>query len=103
MMKEITAKYAEGAVQGVKKHDGSDLQLHKLAREWNPEDRISAINAVKSAALNHEILTGLLFIDRNTKGLHHLIKTSNTPRNKLGKDLLCQGSEKLKDINSGLR
>ncbi len=103
MMKEITTKYAEGTVQGVKMHDGSDLQLHKLAREWNPEDRISAINAVKSAASKHEILTGLLFIDRNTKDLHHLIKTSDTPLNKLGKDVLCPGSEKLKDLNSGLR
>ena len=103
LMKEITTDYAEGTVQGVKMHDGSDLQLHKLAQEWNPEDRISAINAVKTAAAKHEILTGLLFIDRNTHDLHDLIKTSDTPLNQLGKDVLCPGSAALKDINAGLR
>ena len=103
MMKEITTKYAEGTVQGVKMHDGSDLQLHKLANEWNPEDRISAINAVKTASAKHEILTGLLFIDRNTKDLHHLIQTAETPLNQLGENVLCPGNEVLKDINAGLR
>ncbi len=103
LMKEITTNYAEGTIQGVKMHDGSDLQLHKLAQEWNPEDKISAINAVKTAAAKHEILTGLLYIDRNTKDLHHLIKTSDTPLNRLTKDDLCPGNDALQDINAGLR
>ncbi len=103
LMKEITTNYDEGTIQGVKMHDGSDLQLHKLAKEWNPEDRISAMNAVKSAAAKHEILTGLLYIDRNTKDLHHLIKTSDTPLNKLTKEDLCPGNDALMDINAGLR
>lgn len=102
-MKEITTDYAEGTIKGVQMHDGSDLQLHKLAKEWNPEDRISAINAVKTATANHEILTGLLYIDRNTKDLHDLIKTSDKPLNKLTKDELCPGNKVLKDINAGLR
>ena len=102
-MKEITTDYAEGTIKGVQMHDGSDLQLHKLAKEWNPEDRISAINAVKTATAKHEILTGLLYIDRNTKDLHDLIKTTDTPLNKLTKDELCPGNEVLKDLNAGLR
>jgi len=103
LMKEITTNYDEGTIKGVKMHDGSDLQLHKLAKEWNPEDKISAINAVKTAAAQHEILTGLLYIDRNTKDLHDLIKTSDTPLNKLKKEDLCPGNDTLKDINAGLR
>ena len=103
LMKEITTNYAEGTIQGVKMHDGSDLQLHKLAQEWNPEDKISAINAVKTAAAKHEILTGLLYIDRNTKDLHHLIKTSDKPLNRLTEKDLCPGNDALQDINAGLR
>ena len=103
LMKEITTNYAEGTIQGVKMHDGSDLQLHKLAQEWNPEDKISAINAVKTAAAKHEILTGLLYIDRTTKDLHHLIKTSDTPLNRLTEKDLCPGNDALQDINAGLR
>jgi 2-oxoglutarate/2-oxoacid ferredoxin oxidoreductase subunit beta len=102
-MKEITTDYAEGTIQGIHMHDGSVLQLHKLAQDWNPEDRISAMTAVKTAAAKSEILTGLLYINPETKELHELIKTSETPLNKLTKEDLCPGSAKLKDINSGLR
>ncbi len=102
-MKEITTEYSEGTIQGIKMHDGSVLQLHKLALDWDPEDRISAMNAVKNAAERNEILTGLLYINQNTKDLHQIINTSDTPLNKLAKDVLCPGSEKLKSINAGLR
>ena len=102
-MKEITADYEEGSIKGIRMHDGSVLQLHKLAQDWDPEDRISAINAVKKANERHEILTGLLFIDPKTKDLHELINTSETPLNKLTKEVLCPGAAKLKEINAGLR
>ena len=102
-MKEITTDYAEGTIQGVQMHDGSTLQLHKLAQNWDPEDRLSAMNAIKTAANKHEILTGLLFIDPTTNDLHNLIKTADTPLNQLGKDSLCPGNEALKGINKGLR
>jgi 2-oxoglutarate ferredoxin oxidoreductase subunit beta len=102
-MKEITTDYAEGTIQGIKMHDGSTLQLHKLSQDWDPEDKISAMTAVKSAAAKNEILTGLLYINPDTKELHELIKTSDIPLNKLTKETLCPGSEKLKDINAGLR
>lgn len=103
LMKEITTEYPEGAIQGIKMHDGSELQLHKLAQEWNPEDRLSAMNAIKNARLKQEILTGLIFIDPDTKDLHHLINTTNTPLNKLTKDRLCPGNSTLQDINASLR
>lgn len=102
-MKEITTDYADGTVKGVQMHDGSMLQLHKLAQEWDPEDRLSAINAIKNAAARKEILTGLLYINPDTRDLHTLINTSNTPLNTLGKDVLCPGSEALKGVNEGLR
>ena len=102
-MKEITTDYAEGTIQGIRMHDGSTLQLHKLAQGWDQEDRISAMNAIKTASAKEEILTGLLFIDPNTKDLHNLINTSETPLNKLDKEHLCPGNETLKDINAGLR
>ena len=103
IMKEITADFEAGTIEGIKMHDGSMLQLHKLAQDWDPEDRLSAMNAVKNAASRQEILTGLLFIDRDTKDLHSIIKTSDTPLNKLGKEDLCPGSEALKAVNAGLR
>lgn len=100
---EITTTYDEGSMKGVQMHDGSLLQFRKLENSWNPEDRLSAINAVKKAAAQNEILTGLLYIDRDTEDLHKVINTADAPLNTMSKEQLCPGSNALADINRGLR
>ncbi|HTA82741.1 MAG TPA: 2-oxoacid:ferredoxin oxidoreductase subunit beta [Bacteroidia bacterium] len=102
-MKTITTSYAEGTSKDVKMHDGSVIQLHKLAKEWDPQDRLSAINAVQNARKTGEILTGLLYIDEESKDLHNLMGTTEKPLNTFEQSVLCPGSEKLKDLNAGLR
>ncbi|MGP8217068.1 MAG: 2-oxoacid:ferredoxin oxidoreductase subunit beta [Bacteroidia bacterium] len=103
VMETITTKYDEGTVKRVKMHDGSMVQLHKLEQDWNPEDRVSAINAVAKAKAKGEILTGLLYIDEESKDLHHLMNSAEKPLNSLDYSILCPGSEKLKEVNAGLR
>ena len=102
-MVEITTTYSEGSQKSVKLHDGTFLQFHKLAQEWDPEDRISAINAVQNAKLKNEILTGLLYINPEPVDLHRMINTSEKPLNSLTKEKLCPGSEVLKSINKDWR
>jgi 2-oxoglutarate/2-oxoacid ferredoxin oxidoreductase subunit beta len=102
-MNTITTKYEEGTVQGIEMHDGQMLQLHKLAQDWDPEDRLSAITALSKARSKQEILTGLLYVEPETKDLHNILNTVDTPLNGLGKDVLCPGSEALKEVNAGLR
>jgi len=102
-MQEISVEYGEGTQKQVKMHDGSVIQLHKLAEEWDPLNRQSAMNAVMNAKAKSEILTGLLYINPEAKDLHHMIQTSDRPLNTFTKAELCPGSEMLKDINAGLR
>ena len=102
-MSEITADYEKGTMKKVKMHDGSLLNLHKLAQDWDPLNRQSAMNAVLNAKAKNEILTGLLYMDPECQDLHKMIQTSDIPLNTLGKDVLCPGSEILKDINADLR
>lgn len=102
-MAEITTSYSEGSQKSVKLHDGTFLQFHKLAQEWDPEDRISAINAVQTAKLKNEILTGILYINPEPVDLHEMINTSLKPLNTLTKEDLCPGSEVLKSINRDWR
>ena len=54
-MTEITASYDEGSLKTVKMHDGSSIALHKLAQDWDPLDKISAMNAIQHAKQKHEI------------------------------------------------
>jgi 2-oxoglutarate ferredoxin oxidoreductase subunit beta len=103
IMKEIRADYEEGSVESLKMHDGSFIQLHKLAKDWNPTDRFSAINAVQTAKAKSEILTGLLYLNNDSRELHELLQTSDRPLNTLNKSELCPGVEILEEINAGFR
>ena len=102
-MQEITTSYTEGSSQQVKLHDGSAINLHKLSSAWDPMDRQSAMNAMMNAKNKGEILTGLIYIEPETKDLHDLIQTTETPLNALGKKELCPGAVALEEINADLR
>lgn len=102
-MEEITTSYAEGHAQQVQLHDGSGIQLRKLSKDWDPFNRNSAVTALHQARERGEILTGLLFMDKNSKDLHETIQSSASPLNQLKEDLLCPGSAALSAINADLR
>ncbi|HNM33022.1 MAG TPA: 2-oxoacid:ferredoxin oxidoreductase subunit beta [Chitinophagales bacterium] len=102
-MNEITMEYTEDETKMVEIHDGSWLRLHKIAQAWNPEDKLSAINALKQSHIDNEILTGLLYMDVESKDLHQLLQTSDTPLNKMNEMVLCPGEEVLNTINNGFR
>jgi 2-oxoglutarate ferredoxin oxidoreductase subunit beta len=102
-MAEITTSYAEGSLKKVRMHDGSQISLNKLAQDWDPLDKRSAVNALTSAKEKGEILTGLLYMDPATKDLHHTLNTNKKPLNTLTKKELCPGSAKLAELNAELR
>ena len=80
-----------------------DIALRKLAPEWNPTDRYSAFLRLQKAKMEGEILTGLLYIDPESKELHDLIETTERPLNTLREKDLCPGNAALQEINAGLR
>ena len=102
-MKEIKTNYEEGSTKNVKMHDGSVLQLNKLAKDWDPMNRQSVANAMMIAKSKGEILTGLLYMSPNTVDLHNTIQTNERALNSLTKKDLCPGNEILKTINAEFR
>ena len=103
MMHEITTSYEAGSINDLVMHDGTTIRLHKLAKDWDPFDRFSAINAIQRSKQQGEILTGLLYMDRESTDLHDMLKTSSTPLNSLSSDSLCPGSGELANINARSR
>lgn len=103
LSREIVTSYEAGSVQELLMHDGSTIHLHKLAKDWDPFDRISAINAMQKAKSSGEILTGLLYVNQDAADLHSMLNTSETPLNALGKANLCPGSTVLESLNKSLR
>lgn len=103
LRREIKTEYDEGSVQRLRMHDGSTVQLHKLAKDWDPSDKFSAINAIQNAKLRVEILTGLLFMHPGAQNFHGLLETSEKPLNSFSEKELCPGSEILEGINDTFR
>jgi 2-oxoglutarate ferredoxin oxidoreductase subunit beta len=102
-MTQITASYDEGAAQTIQMHDGSLLRLRKLAEDWEPMNRNSAVMAMQNARDKGEILTGLLFVDPDAADLHQILNTTGKPLNALEETDLCPGSIVLAQINDSSR
>ncbi len=100
---EITTDYEPGTVQEVTQHDGSVLRLFKLHKEYDPHDRIAAMQYQQMRAAQGEIVTGLIYMDPDASHLHEAINTVDTPLNKMSEKDLCPGSAILEKINAGYR
>src|SRR5689334_11625182 len=97
---EITADYAPGTVVTVAQHDGSTLRLRKLEADYDPTDRIKAMNFLQEHASRGEVITGLLYVQPDSADLHEHLNTVDTPLNQLGERDLCPGSVALDRINA---
>src|SRR6058998_1871650 len=71
----ITVDYTEGGVIEVPQHDGSIIKLRKLAADYDPTDKINAINHMAQAAAKGEVLTGLLYLSPDSEDLHAHLNT----------------------------
>jgi len=99
----IDASYAPGSLRRVVQHDGSVLHLRKLAEDYDPTDRIGAMNHLHERHALGEIVTGLLFVNSDADDMHRHLNTVEKPLNQLGDAYLCPGSKALAALNASLR
>ncbi len=100
---EITTDYAEGQVQEVAQHDGSVIRLRKLAADYDVRNRIGALTYVQERHAAGEVVTGLLYLDPESRDLHDALGTVEQPLNRLGEAELCPGSAALDAFNAAHR
>lgn len=103
MRQEITTSYRPGAKHEVTMHDGSVLRLYKDNDTLDPFDRRSATMALADHLYDGTILTGLIYMDKNSRDLHEVLETSHRPLNQLEEGELCPGNKMLVNINASLR
>jgi len=99
----ISVDYAEGAVIDVPQHDGSIMRLRKTRPEYDPTDRLKAIDQIGQHHAKGEVLTGLLYLDPEAEDLHEHLNTVGVSLNKLTARELCPGATVLEQINASLR
>ncbi|MEM7219123.1 MAG: 2-oxoacid:ferredoxin oxidoreductase subunit beta [Pseudomonadota bacterium] len=100
---EITADYAAGTTEDIRMPDGSTLRLNKLREDYDPHDRVSALTHVQEAQAKGEVVTGLLYVDPDTRDCHSILETPQRPLNELQEEDLCPGSAGLEVVNAALR
>ncbi|HNR05878.1 MAG TPA: 2-oxoacid:ferredoxin oxidoreductase subunit beta [Saprospiraceae bacterium] len=103
LAEEITSDIASGESGRITMHDGTYLQINKLALDWDPTDRISSLTKIHRSRMNQEVVTGLLYYEAERKNLHDILNTVDTPLNALEYYELCPGNSVLQTINAELR
>ena len=79
----IEVEYEPGTVEIVEQHDGSKLALRKLAADYDVHDRTAALGFLQQHAAKGQIVTGLLYVDREPDDLHGHLRTVDAPLNSL--------------------
>jgi 2-oxoglutarate/2-oxoacid ferredoxin oxidoreductase subunit beta len=100
---EITADYAPGSVQEVVQHDGSILRLRKLHDNYDPGDRIVAMDYLLQRQAAGEIVPGLLYLRPDATDLHTALNTVAAPLGQLREGELVPGAAALDKFNAALR
>ena len=99
----ITVAYEPGTVEVVEQHDGSKLVLKKVAADYDAHDRLGAMSFLARNSAMGQVVTGLLFVDREPEDLHRHFNTVEAPLNTLSEKELCPGAAALEKINASLR
>jgi 2-oxoglutarate/2-oxoacid ferredoxin oxidoreductase subunit beta len=94
-MQEITTSYAEGDVLPVTLHDGSQIRLRKVDRDYDPTDRSAAYAYIQRKLAEREFLTGLLYLEPARYEFHDVSESTPVPLNRLPYEKLSPGSQAL--------
>jgi 2-oxoglutarate ferredoxin oxidoreductase subunit beta len=101
--REITVSYAEGEAVSVEMHDGSNVLLRKLDRDYDPTDRAKALAYVQERVQRNEYVTGMIYLGEGRSHFHDRHNTPDEPLNSIPYEKLCPGGAGLAGILSGFR
>jgi 2-oxoglutarate ferredoxin oxidoreductase subunit beta len=76
---DINVEYEPGSTTEVRMHDGSRLLLRKMAEDYNPSDKVSAIRLLHETARRGEFATGVLYIEPDKDDFIDILNLVDTP------------------------
>ncbi|MDH3734222.1 MAG: 2-oxoacid:ferredoxin oxidoreductase subunit beta [Gemmatimonadota bacterium] len=103
LAEEITADIGAGQARDVKMHDGSVVRFRRVAEDYDPTDRDGADAYVRERIREGEVVTGLLFIDPDSRDHHAVMNTVEEPLWDLPFEDLCPGSDAMEALMSNYR
>jgi len=94
----VIDEYDPGEMKVVDLHDGSHIQLRKLEEDYDPTDRLSAVQRLEVARQKGEFITGLIYIDKIRPSLAELNNLGETPLAHLPNEKLRPSKDALDKI-----
>ncbi len=94
--------YEAGEVIEVPMHDGSLIRLKKIDRDFDPRQRVQAINLLEEARLDNLLLTGLLYYEEPRMTLAESENLSERPLTQLPSELLRPSRAALEKLMQGM-
>jgi 2-oxoglutarate ferredoxin oxidoreductase subunit beta len=91
-----------GEVRLVRLHDGSHVQLRKLESDYDPSDKIGAMQRLQHAQQENEFITGLVYYDPSRPSLAEVSHLVDIPLAQLPPDRLRPSPAALAEIMAEL-
>jgi 2-oxoglutarate ferredoxin oxidoreductase subunit beta len=76
---DITIDYDAGTTTAVTLHNGSKLYLTKIDEDYNPTDRVRALNLLHETARRGEYATGILYVEPDKQDFLELLGLVDEP------------------------
>ena len=98
----LESEFQPGTVREVQLHDGSLLRLEKLEEEYDPVDRLKALDRIELATEKGQILTGLLYLNTESPSFTEVLNLDDTPLAQIGQDRLRPPKSALDEVMAEL-
>jgi 2-oxoglutarate/2-oxoacid ferredoxin oxidoreductase subunit beta len=97
---EITVEdFEEGTTRDVTLHDGSQVILKKLEKDYDPTSRWEALRILEQAEKNNWLVTGLIYVDPNQPTMYDMYNMPDMPLNRMTEKQIRPGKETMQQVN----
>ena len=95
---EIEVDYEPGEATTVELHDGSRIVLRKLDHEYDPTDRLAALQLLEQSANEGYLATGLIYLNTDQESLTEAQNLVDEPLAQLDESRLRPSTESLEKV-----
>ena len=99
----IDVDYDPGTTATVRMHDGSQLRLRKLDRDYDATDRVGALRLLAESHEKGEMLTGVFYVNTTTPSFIEQLNLTETSLARMPQELTRPSREALDEIMEELR
>jgi 2-oxoglutarate ferredoxin oxidoreductase subunit beta len=99
----IDVDYDPGTTATVRMHDGSQLRLRKLDRDYDATDRVGALQLLAKSHAKDEMLTGVFYVNTTTPSFVEQLNLTDQPLARMPEELTRPSRQTLDEIMEELR